>query len=118
MPNPTPVDFADYCIQFPEATQERLRELRALIMQAEPGLTESIAYGMPAFNLDGTYLVYISGNKSHLGLYGITSGLEKFKDELAPYRHARGTLRFDLGQPLPRDLITRLIRHRVSERRV
>jgi uncharacterized protein YdhG (YjbR/CyaY superfamily) len=84
-------------------------QLRATIHAAAPGITDTIRYQMPCFLLDGKYLVYFGAWKKHIGLYPIPrldTGLEA---ELGPYRTAKDTVRFQYKDPVPWDLIERLI---------
>jgi uncharacterized protein YdhG (YjbR/CyaY superfamily) len=112
MPKPVSVDA--YIASFPEDVQARLHEVRALIRAAAPDAGEAISYGMPVFTLVG-YLIYYAGYKQHIGLYPITPAIEALGDAIAPYRAAKATLRFAHSQPLPRALITRIVKARVRE---
>lgn len=117
MTKQTPAASVDaYLAQFPPETREVLAELRALIRGAAPEATERISYGIPTFDLAGRYLVYLAGWRKHVSLYPVTSGMEAaFRDELTPYRKGKGTLQFPLGQPMPTDLIRRIVELRVRE---
>jgi uncharacterized protein YdhG (YjbR/CyaY superfamily) len=103
-----------YIASFPEAAQEKLRELRAVIRAAAPEAEEKISYGMPTFYLQGN-LVYFAGWKKHIGFYAIPSANAAFADELAAYTVSKGAVQFPLDQPLPVDLITRMVKFRVEE---
>ena len=43
------------------------------------------------------------------------SGIEAFQDELAPYLGGKGSVRFPFDQPIPYDLIGRIVTFRVQE---
>ena len=43
------------------------------------------------------------------------SGMEAFKDELSHYKTGKGSVQFPLDQPLPTDLIRRIVEFRVEE---
>lgn len=106
----------EYIADFPPGTREVLEELRALVMAAAPGVTERISYAIPAFDLHGRYLVYFAGWKKHIALYPITGGVaEAFGEELEPYRSGKGSVHLPLGQPLPTELIRRIVEFRVDE---
>ena len=104
----------EYIASFPEATQVKLRELRATIKAAAPEAEEKISYGMPTFFLKGN-LVYYAAWKKHIGFYAIPSANEAFQDELAAYTVSKGAVQFPLDQPLPVDLISRMVSFRVAE---
>ena len=78
-----------------------LQQTRALIAAAAPDATETISYAIPTFDLNGTHLVHFAGYERHLGLYPTASGIAAFAQELKPYKSARGSVQFPLGEPLP-----------------
>ena len=104
----------EYIAMFPDDIQERLQTLRATIHDAAPDAEERISYQMPAFALNGN-LVYFAAQKSHIGLYPTSSGIAAFEQELSGYESSKGAVRFPLSQPLPLDLITRIVKFRVAE---
>jgi uncharacterized protein YdhG (YjbR/CyaY superfamily) len=104
----------EYIAQFPPATQKMLEELRALIRASAPGATETISYAIPTFDLNG-HLVHFAGFPKHIGFYPTGRGVEAFKEELKPYKGGKGSVQFPIGQPLPTDLIRRIVESRVRE---
>src|SRR3954451_9147966 len=104
----------EYISSFPEDVQARLGEVRATIRAAAPGAEERISYGMPAFWQNGN-LVYFAALKNHIGFYPTASGIEAFKDQLTAYEVTKGSIKFPNGQPLPLELISRVVEFRVSE---
>ena len=104
----------EYIALFPAETQKILQELRATIYAAAPGAQEKISYQMPAFHLKGN-LVYFAAWKDHIGFYPTSSGTRAFQQELSAYEFSKGTVKFPLDQPLPLDLITRIVKFRVAE---
>lgn len=104
----------EYIAEFPPETRKVLEELRALIKELAPGATEKISYAIPTFYLNGN-LVHFAGFAHHIGLYPGASGIEAFKEDLTPYKSAKGSVQFSLGQPLPTDLIRRIVEFRVAE---
>ena len=105
----------DYIAQFPEDTRRVLQELRAFIKAAAPGTTETISYAIPTFDLNGKHLVHFAGFKKHVGFYPVPSGMDAFKDELAAYKQGKGSVQFPLSEPMPLDLIRRIVEFRVAE---
>src|SRR5258708_16282177 len=90
--------------QSPEA-QPRLRELRAIFRAAIPEATEVISYGLPTYKLKAGF-VYFGAAKRHCAIYG--SALDALAEELRGYEISKGTLRFPLDQPIPRELVHKL----------
>ena len=59
--------------------------------------------------------MHFAGFAKHTGFYPVPTGMEAFKDELAPYKQGKGSVQFPLDQPLPADLIRRIVEFRVAE---
>lgn len=104
----------EYIATFPEAVQERLQTVRTTVKAAAPQAKEKISYQMPAFELYGN-LVYFGAAKSHIGFYPTPSAIRAFKDDLSPYKGAAGSVQFPFDQPLPLELITKMVKFRVDE---
>lgn len=104
----------EYIAELPPETRKVLEEMRALIKASAPGATEKISYAIPTFHLNGN-LVHFAAFEKHVGFYPTPSGIEAFKEELKPYKTAKGSVQFPLGQPLPSDLIRRMVEFRVRE---
>ena len=103
-----------YIMQFPADIQATLRQLRETIHTAAPDATEKISYGIPTFYLHGN-LVHFAAYRSHIGFYPASSGITAFAQELSAYKTSRGTVQFPLGQPLPLELIQKIVAFRVTE---
>lgn len=105
---------AAYIAEQPESLHATLEALRECIQQAAPEATETIAYGMPAYRFEGP-LVYFGVFKKHIGFYPMPSALAFFEADLSPYKSSKGSVQFPLTQPLPLDLIQKIIAFRVQE---
>lgn len=103
-----------YIKQFPPAVQEKLEKLRRVIKDAAPDSTERISYQMPTFYLQGN-LVHFAAFKQHIGFYPAPSGIERFKEELAGYKSSKGAVQFPIDEPLPYELISRIVIFRADE---
>ena len=109
---PTTID--GYIAGFPQDVQEILEKVRATIKEAAPDAQEAIKYQMPTFTFKGN-LVYFAAFKNHIGFYPIPTGIEQFKKELSVYKQGKGSVQFSLDQPIPYDLIRRIVEFRVQE---
>ena len=105
----------EYIATFPEDVQKIMKQLRETIKAAAPKAEEKISYQMPTFTLNGTYLVYFAGWKTHIAFYGAPRGNAEFKEDLSAYETGQGTLKFPLAEPFPFDLITKIVKFRVTE---
>ncbi len=102
----------EYIDRFEGEVKSRLSKMRTLVRTEVPDAQESIAYGMPAYKLRGKPLVYFAGYDHHVGFYATPNGHEAFKDEFAAYKQGKGSVQFPNDQPLPVDLIKRVVRYR------
>lgn len=98
----------------PEHVRPLLNELRATIRRAAPGATEKISYRMPTFYYHGN-LVHFAAHTSHIGFYPEPTAISAFDAELAGYKRAKGSVQFPLNEPLPLELVTRMVQFRVRE---
>lgn len=112
-PEAAPGTVDEYISQFPPEVRARLEALRAAIRELAPEAEEKIAYGMPAYSLNGP-LVYYAAHKGHIGLYPLPEAIEEFKERLAPYKTAKGSVQFPLGAELPLELIKDMVRSRLE----
>ncbi|PTQ98111.1 uncharacterized protein YdhG (YjbR/CyaY superfamily) [Mucilaginibacter yixingensis] len=103
-----------YILTFPEHIQQKLQAIRKIIHQAAPQAEEVISYNMPAFKQNGI-LVYFAGYKGHIGFYPTGSGIRDFQHEFGDYKWSKGAVQFPLDEPLPVDLITRMVKYRVVQ---
>jgi len=113
MKNTAP-DINTYIADFPEDVQAILQQVRATIHKAAPEATEDIKYAIPTFVLNGN-LVHFAAFKSHIGFYPTPTGIEEFEKELSVYKQGKGSVQFPLDQPMPLDLITRIVKYRVKQ---
>lgn len=95
----------------------QLESIRQIILKTVTRVEEHISYGMPAYKYHGV-LVYFAAAQKHIGLYAMPSAVAAFKKELAPYDTSKGTIRFALGKPLPKKLITEIVKFRKLENEV
>jgi uncharacterized protein YdhG (YjbR/CyaY superfamily) len=104
----------EYIQAYPEHFQKKLTELRNLIKDIVPEATEKISYKMPAYSLNGI-IVWFGGFSKHIGFFPGADGIEEFKGELSKYKHAKGSVRFPIEEPLPAGLIKRIVEFRVAQ---
>lgn len=104
----------EYISMFPGDVQTILNQVRQTIREAAPDADETINYRMPTFTLNGN-LVHFAAFKNHIGFYPTPTGIEAFKEELSPYKGAKGSVQFPIDQPMPLSLIRRIVEYRVKE---
>ena len=105
-----------YIASFPPDVQVALEAVRQAIRTAIPGTQELISYGIPAFSLDGRGVVWFAGWRRHISVYPIPAGGDDLDAEMAPYKAARGTLRFQLSRPMPFAVIEKVAARLLQQR--
>jgi uncharacterized protein YdhG (YjbR/CyaY superfamily) len=89
-------------------------ELRSIIRSELPDAVEVISYGIPTFKL-GKPVVAFGGWNDFCSLYTLSGDtLAQFEHEIQAYDSQKSTLRFKFDQPLPVDLIRRIIQARLK----
>ena len=109
-----PGNVDDYIKGYPEDIQQLLEQVRKTVKKAAPEAVEVISYGMPGYKMNGM-LVWFAGHSRHIGFYPGASGIEAFKHELSGYKGAKGSVQFPHLRPLPLELISDIVKFRVSE---
>lgn len=125
MPSKSPMpSFAtvdDYIANQAEAAQEILKELRGIIHDAAPDVVEIPNSKVPSFTL-------VPGSKPQLQLmmaayakfvsfYPFEKTVEAFADQLKDYETGKGSVKFPLGKPLPKELISQMVTFRMEDLR-
>ena len=109
-----PRNIDEYIAGFPADVQAILGKIRMTVRVAAPEAKETIKYRMPTFVLQGD-LVFFAAFKRHIGFYPPVTGLQKLRNELAPYEGPKGSLKFPLDRPIPYELIGTIVKFRVKE---
>jgi uncharacterized protein YdhG (YjbR/CyaY superfamily) len=113
-PQSAPGTIDDYIAGFPANVQSILKKMRSTIRKAAPQAVEKISYRMPAFTQNGV-LIYFAAFRQHIGVYPPVRGDEKLIKALSRYRGEKGNLKFPLDEPIPYQLITKIVKFRVKE---
>lgn len=103
-----------YIEQFEPEIRELLEQMRKTIRAAAPNAEETISYAIPSYKLNGM-LVHFAAFTKHVGFYPGAGGIAAFTDELTGYKTSKGTVQFPFGEPLPLELVTRIVKFRVEQ---
>ncbi|EKJ87782.1 uncharacterized protein YdhG (YjbR/CyaY superfamily) [Leptospira meyeri] len=104
----------EYIGRFPKDVQEILQKVRSTIQKEAPNASEKISYAMPTFELNGN-LVHFAAYANHIGFYALPSGNLAFQKEISKYKNGKGSIQFPLKEPIPYDLIKKIVKFRVNE---
>ncbi len=105
----------EYIAKESQDRRELLEVVRTAIRETAPEAQEYISYGMPAYKLNKKPLVYFAVFNHHIGFYATPTGHSAFAKELSRYKQGKGSVQFPIDQPLPVDLIKRIVAFRVQE---
>ena len=105
-----------YLASLDQPHQSTLQNVRSTIVEIIPEAEQCISYGMPAFRLHGKIVAGFGAFKQHLSFFPHSGWvLEVLRDEVSSYSTSKGTLRFPVDTPLPRQLVERLIAVRLDQ---
>lgn len=111
---PTAKDIDSYIAGFSKEVQVLLEQVRATIRQTAPAAVETIKYGMPTFVLNGN-IAHFAAFKNHIGFYPAPTGVAAFEKDLEGYKVGKGSLQLPLSQPMPLELIARIVRYNMEK---
>ena len=110
-----PKNHDDYLAAASSEKRRALERLRQAIKAAAPKAEECISYQVPAFRLNGKFLVAYGAAANHCAFYP-GSTLQALKNELKDYNTSKGTIRFPVDKALPAALVRKLVRLRIQEK--
>lgn len=106
----------EYLAGIPEPQRPALEAIRATVRAVAPGAVETIGYGIPTFRIGTRNLVHYAGFAGHDSFFpGSAALLDSLGDEVARWRAGRGTLRFPHGEPIPLEVVARIVALRLEE---
>lgn len=105
----TSSDVDRYIEGFSGETKARLLTMREIIRTEVPTAEESFTYGLVGYKLHKKPLVYFGGFTNHIGFYATPNGHAAFADDFSTYKQGKGSVQFPLDQPLPIELIKRVV---------
>lgn len=95
--------------------QERLRLIQSIIKDVAPNAEEAFSYGVPAYKVNGRYLIWFAAFKNHISLYPASDDMmRELGKDLGKHRSSKGTIQFVSSQPLPEALVKKVVRYRLK----
>ena len=111
-------EIDEYLAAVEEPKRSTLTRLRDDILAVVPDAEQCISYRLPAFKVAGTTIAGFAAFKHHLSyLPHSGSVFPELAEELAGFQRSSGALRFAVDQPLPRELVEKLIAVRLRQAR-
>jgi len=102
-----------YIAAQPDTVQPILTKMRQTIRAAAPEAKERIAWHMPTY-CQGRDLINFAAFAHHVSIFPGAEAITVFADKLAGYTTGKGTVQFQLDEPIPYDLIGEITRWRVA----
>lgn len=109
-----PASVDDHIARLSGDVRTAIERLRAKIKSLLPDAEETIGYGVPTYKLNGHNVVHFAGFKNHCSLFPGSEAIEQFADELKAFKTSKGTIQFTPENPIPDDLLERIVRSRAS----
>jgi uncharacterized protein YdhG (YjbR/CyaY superfamily) len=106
---PAPATMDEYLAPLSPEIREILEAVRGIVHEEVPEATETIGYQMPAFKVERIFF-YFAAFKKHLGIYPPIKGDDALLRELTAYLGPKNNLKFPFDQPVPYELIRRVVR--------
>ena len=109
-------EIDEYLSTLDEPKRATLTHLRDTIAAIVPDAEQCISYGMPAFKLRGETIAGFAAFKSHLSyLPHSGSVIRRLATETEGYSSTKGSLHVPVDQPLPKELVKKLLDTRMAE---
>ena len=107
-----------YLDSIDEPKRATLKKLRDTIMELVPDAEQGLSYQLPAFRVRGRVIAGFAAFKNHLSYLPHSGSVftELVETELAAYTKTTGALHFPIDEPLPREIVKKLIAVRMSRR--
>ncbi|MEY4349058.1 MAG: hypothetical protein RL719_355 [Actinomycetota bacterium] len=112
----TTQEVTDYIDAQDEPKRATLHAVRACILEIEPSLEQVIAWNSPQFKYKGKNVAGMCAFKSHLTFSPQSADvMTALADDLADYVVSKSSFQFAVDKPLPKALLTKLIKARIAE---
>ncbi len=106
-------NVSEYIRARPRNVRAILEKFRKTIRKAAPGAEETISYRMPAIKFKGAIIAYFAAFQHHVGFFPPVPNA--FRKEAGAYAGPKGNLKFPMDEPIPWNLVRRIIEYRVKE---
>jgi uncharacterized protein YdhG (YjbR/CyaY superfamily) len=100
----------EYVAAVPPAARPQFDHLRGLVRSMLAEASEVLSYGIIRYKVDDKRArVYVSGWKDHVSMYPVPKD-ESLQTELKDFIKGKGTISFKLDEPLPEELIRKVVK--------
>ena len=93
-----------------------LSELRDQIVAKLPAAEQVIKYGIPTFLIEGVPVIGFDGFKNHNSIFPYSGSFNsRLGKDLEKYKQTKGSIHFELGKPIPKALVNKILEERISQ---
>ena len=110
-----PASVEAYLADLADDRRARIEDLRRTVRAAAPDADEVVTYDMPGFKVGPRFLVSFAAYKRWDSLFPASRFVLDQVPEARSFAKGRGTFQFPVAQPLPLDLIARIVTVRQEE---
>jgi uncharacterized protein YdhG (YjbR/CyaY superfamily) len=112
----TSSDVDDYLAGVPEPQKATLEQLRSTLAALLPEAEQGIAYGVPCFKEGGKAVAGFASYPKHCSYLPMSGSITaELASELEGYVTSKGSVQFATDEPLPVELVARLVESRRRE---
>jgi uncharacterized protein YdhG (YjbR/CyaY superfamily) len=109
-------EITSYLDALDEPKRTTLQKLREIILDVIPEAEQGLSYKVPAFKLHGKVVAGFAAFQNHLSYLPFSGSVfPELKEDLVAYSTSKGALRFAIDEPLPKELVEKLIKVRISQ---
>ncbi len=106
----------EHLAQVPEPQRSTLAAVREVLVELLPDAEQGLAYGVPCLSYGRKHVAGFSAAEGHCSYLPMSGSVTaELADELTGWSTSKGTVRFPVDQPLPRELVARLVEARLRE---
>ena len=105
-----------YLASVPEPQRSTQISLLTTIASLLPEAEQGISYGIPTFKIKGKGIAGFGHQQNHCSYFPMSGSITaELAQELAAYATSKGAVQFPIDEPLPPDLVQKLIDARRAE---
>jgi uncharacterized protein YdhG (YjbR/CyaY superfamily) len=109
-------EVTEYIKTQPEPMRSTLEAMRKIILEVEPKLEQVIAWKSAMFKLNDKYVVGLCAHKAHISFSPQSADvMTALAEDLADFVVSKSSFQVAQDAPLPKKLITKLVRARLAE---
>ena len=106
----------DYLVRLEPDQRAALQHVVDVARRVAPDADEGTSYGMPALRLAGRPLLGITAAARHLSVFPFSPAVvESVAPDLTGFSLSKGTIRFSVDQPIPDEVVERVVTLRRAE---